>query len=138
MFCPSLERTTSENATFNNRTVRIEHARTAKYDYCGLTACTPVTAGQTEVHHVMYWNVPGGALLRPVVRAAARRFLDQDRRAVMTMQEGLAFDPATMLVQDADTQVRWYYRLKREALAASAENRLPRNPLTAVVLSWRS
>jgi phenylpropionate dioxygenase-like ring-hydroxylating dioxygenase large terminal subunit len=118
--------------------VRIEHARTRKYDYCGLTACTPVTKDTTEVHHVMYWNVPGGALLRPLVRGVARRFLDQDRRAVLAMKEGLAFDPPTMLVQDADTQVRWYYRLKREWLAAQAENRLPRNPLTAVTLSWRS
>ncbi len=118
--------------------VRIEHAHTAKYDYCGLTACTPVDATHTEVHHVMYWNVPLGGLLRPIVRAFARRFLDQDRRAVMAMVEGLAFNPTTILVQDADTQTRWYYRLKREALAAQMENRSPRNPLQRVTLSWRS
>jgi hypothetical protein len=76
--------------------------------------------------------------LRPIVRRTARRFLDQDRRAVMAMVEGLAFDPPTMLVQDADTQTRWYYRLKREALTAQAENRSPQNPITAVTLSWRS
>lgn len=118
--------------------VRIEHARTAKYNYCGLTACTPVTADTTEVHHVMYWDVPGAAALRAVMRPIARRFLDQDRRAVMAMVEGLGFDPPTMLVQDADTQTRWYYRLKREAFAAQSEGRAPRNPLTPITLSWRS
>ena len=118
--------------------VRIEHARTPRFNYCGLTACTPVTAGRTEVHHVMYWDVPGAAALRAVMGPIARRFLNQDRRAVMAMVEGLAFSPPTMLVQDADTQTRWYYRLKREALAAQAEGRGPRNPLTPVTLTWRS
>lgn len=118
--------------------VRVEHARTPRYNYCGLTACTPVTSERTEVHHVMYWDVPGAALMRAVMRPLARRFLDQDRRAVMSMVEGLAFDPPTMLVQDADTQTRWYYRLKREFLAAGSEGRAPRNPITPVTLSWRS
>jgi phenylpropionate dioxygenase-like ring-hydroxylating dioxygenase large terminal subunit len=118
--------------------VRIEHARTPKYSYCGLTACTPITADRTDVHHVMYWDVPGSVLLRPIMRPIAWRFLDQDRRAVMNMVEGLAFDPHTMLVQDADTQTRWYYRLKREALAAQAENRGVRNPITPTTLTWRS
>jgi len=118
--------------------VRIEHARTPRYNYCGLTACTPLDKGRTEVNHVMYWDVPGGPLLRAILRPIALRFLDQDRRAVMSMVEGLAFSPPTMLVQDADTQTRWYYRLKREALVAQAEQRPPRNPITPVTLSWRS
>ena len=118
--------------------VRIEHARTPKYNYCGLTACTPVTADVTEVHHVMYWDLPAAPVLRAVMRSLAVRFLDQDRRAVLMMQEGLAFNPPTMLVQDADTQTRWYYRLKREVLAAQAEDRPARNPITPVTLTWRS
>lgn len=117
---------------------RIEHAQTQKYNYCGLTACTPITAERTEVHHVMYWDVPGGSFLRPVVRGLAKRFLEQDRQAVMAMQEGLAFNPSTMLIQDADTQTRWYFRLKREFLTAQAEGRAARNPLAPVILRWRS
>lgn len=124
--------------TYRIPSVRTEHAQTKKYSYCGLTACTPVNAHETDVHHVMYWNVPGGALLRPVVRRMALRFLDQDRRAVMAMEEGLAFNPPTMLIQDADTQTRWYFRLKREVLAAQAEGRVPRNPIEPVTLTWRS
>lgn len=118
--------------------VRIEHARTSKYNYCGLTACTPVTADITEVHHVMYWDLPAAPLLRAILKPLTLRFLDQDRRAVLSMQEGLVFNPPTMLVQDADTQTRWYYRLKREVLAAQAEGRPAKNPITPATLSWRS
>lgn len=124
--------------TYMLPSVRVEHASTGRYSYVGLTACTPVTPDTTDVHHVMYWDVPGAAIWRPFVRAAASRFLDQDRQAVLAMQEGLAFSPATMLVRDADTQVRWYYQLKREWLAALAEERPARNPLTPTVLTWRS
>ena len=59
-------------------------------------------------------------------------------QAVLAMQQGLAFSPPTMLVRDADTQVRWYYRLKREWLAAQAEGRAPVNSLAPVTLKWRS
>lgn len=124
--------------TYRMPSVRTEHAQTKKYEYCGLTACTPVSAYETDVHHVMYWNAPGGILLRPIVRHIARRFLDQDRRAVTAMNEGLSFNPPTMMVQDADTQTRWYYQLKREVLAAQAEKRTPRNTLKPVTLTWRS
>lgn len=117
---------------------RIEHAQTKKYNYCGLTACTPIAADRTEVHHVMYWDAPLGTLLRPIVRMLTKRFLEQDRRAVMAMQEGLSFNPPTMLIQDADAQTRWYLRLKREFLAAQADGRAPRNPLMPVMLRWRS
>ena len=124
--------------TYMLPSVRIEHATTGRYDYAGLTACTPITATTTEVHHVMYWNVPGGALLTPFIRAVAWRFLDQDRRAVMDMVAGQAFDPHTMLIRDADEQTRWYFKLKREWLAAAAEGRSVRNPLQPCVLTWRS
>lgn len=124
--------------TYTLPSVRIEHAATGRFDYCGLTACTPVDAHRTEVHHVMYWTVPGGMLLKPLVRFVARRFLDQDRRAVMDMAEGLKFNPATMLIKDADQQTRWYLRLKKEWLAAEAEGRPRRNPIAPTTLTWRS
>ncbi len=124
--------------TYTLPSTRVEHAATSRYSYTGLTACTPVTADVTDVHHAMYWTVPGTALLRPLVKRVALKFLDQDRQAVLAMQEGLAFSPPTMLVRDADTQVRWYYRLKREWLAAQTEGRAPVNSLTPVTLKWRS
>lgn len=118
--------------------VRIEHATTGRFTYCGLTACTPVTKNKTDVHHVMYWNAPGGRLLRPLVRQIALRFLEQDANAVKDMRDGQEFRPDTMFVRDADTQIRWYYRLKREWQSAKSDNRPFQNPIKPVTLRWRS
>ena len=41
-------------------------------------------------------------------------------------QQGLRFDPALSLIDDADTQARWYYRLKQEYRRAGAEGRRSR------------
>ena len=43
-----------------------------------------------------------------------------------------------MLVDDADTQAKWYYRVKREWLKAEAEERPFRNPVEPRTLSWHS
>ena len=118
--------------------VRIEHATTKHFTYCGLTACTPVDEKTTAVHHVMYWDVPGGAALRALVRLFAGRFIGQDAAAVEDMRDGLAYGPDTMLVQDADAQIRWYYRLKTEWQRAQTEGRPFENPITPSMLRWRS
>ena len=46
--------------------------------------------------------------------------------------------PKVMLINDADTQARWWMRLKDEWLAAQAERRPFANPLTPMTLRWRS
>ena len=124
--------------TYSLPGVRIEHATTGRFTYCGLTACTPVTHTTTDVHHVMYWDVPGGAPLRWLVRRFAERFLSQDAAAVEDMRDGQAFETDTMLVQDADAQIRWYYRLKQEWSRAQKEGRPFENPIQSQVLRWRS
>jgi hypothetical protein len=67
-----------------------------------------------------------------------RIFLDQDRRVVVLQREGLEHGPRLMLINDADTQARWWMRLKDEWLAAQAENRPFANPLAPMTLRWRS
>jgi hypothetical protein len=52
--------------------------------------------------------------------------------------EGLRFAPVLALIDDADTQARWYYRLKAEYRRARAEGRPFANPVTARTLRWRS
>jgi len=57
----------------------------------------------------------------------------------MAMQAvGLADDPPLMLIDDADTQAKWYYRLKKEWSASRAEGRGFVNPVKERVLRWRS
>jgi hypothetical protein len=43
-----------------------------------------------------------------------------------------------MLIDDADTQAKWFYRLKREWLRAVEEGRPFENPVKACTLRWRS
>ena len=89
------------------------------------------------MHYCLYWTPKWLAPLKPFAGYMARDFLDQDRMVAVKMADNKA--PGTpMFVGDADTQVRWYLRLKREYLAAQAEGRAFVNPLRPATLHWRS
>jgi hypothetical protein len=92
----------------------------------------------TEVHQRIYWTLPALGWARPFVRHFARIFLGQDRDVVVKQQEGLAYKPNLMLIDDADTQAKWYHRLKQEYLKAQEEGRPFRNPVEARVLRYQS
>jgi len=128
----------STEITFRLPGVRIEHIRVGRHVVCGLTAVTPISEETTEVNHAIYWTQPWLGLLKPVLRLFARAFLAQDRDTVAKQQEGLRFDPGLMLIDDADTQAKWYYRLKKEYAEAAAEGRPFQNPVSERVLRWRS
>ena len=64
--------------------------------------------------------------------------LTQDRAVVEKQQQGLAHNPSLMLIDDADTQAKWFYRLKREWLRAAEESRPFENPVQERTLRWRS
>ena len=111
--------------------LRIEEVRGDQHAVVGLTAITPITDEATEVHQ-MFWTTPGWVgLLAPLIRPFMRTFLDQDRRVVVRQREGLVHEPQVMLINDADTQARWWMRVKDEWIAAQAEQRPFDNPLEA-------
>ena len=57
---------------------------------------------------------------------------------VNLQQMGLAYDPTLMLVEDSDTQAKWYFSLKK-AWAKSCESGAAFvNPVKAKTLRWRS
>jgi len=116
--------------------IRIEHIRAGNHAVVGLTAVTPIAEDKTEVTQVFYWTQPWLTPLTPVARRFVRAFLKQDRDVVVMQQEGLAHDPRLMLINDADTQAKWYYRLKEEWIRAQAEGRPFENPVPARVLRW--
>ena len=118
--------------------VRVENVRAGNRLLCGLTAVTPIDETQTDVNHVIYWTMPWLAPLKPIVRHFVGAFLNQDRNIVVMQQEGLKFDPTLSLIDDADTQAKWYYRLKREWQSAGEEKREFKNPIQETVLRWRS
>jgi phenylpropionate dioxygenase-like ring-hydroxylating dioxygenase large terminal subunit len=119
--------------------IRIEKIRVGRHHVVGLTTVTPVDATETEVRQYFYWDMGWLGAIRPFFRPFARAFLDQDRRMVDLQAEGLKFDPRLMLIDDADTQAKWYHRLKREWETSRAEGRPFEHPIREeTVLRWRS
>jgi len=130
------ERTTE--ISFRLPGVRIEHVQAGKHTLVNLTVLTPVSATETEVHHLMYWTLPWLSWVKPLLRPVVRMFLNQDKKVVVEQQRGLKHNPTLLLINDADTQAKWYYRLKQEYARSRAEGRAFENPVTERVLRWRS
>lgn len=124
--------------TFRLPGVRTETITVGDRHVWNLTGVTPIDEGNTRITNMFYWELPLLNLLKPVLRPIARRFLGQDRTAVVQQQEGLRHNPSLMLIKDADTQARWYYQLKNEHARARAENRPFENPVRDTTLRWRS
>ena len=124
--------------TFKLPGVRVEHIRAGRHVLCNLTAVTPTGEGKTVVNHAIYWTQPWLTPLTPIFRRFAKTFLGQDRVMVTKQQEGLRYNPNLMLINDADTQAKWYYRLKKEWQRCEAEGGEFVNPVKEATLRWRS
>jgi phenylpropionate dioxygenase-like ring-hydroxylating dioxygenase large terminal subunit len=118
--------------------LRIEEVHGDRHAVVGLTAITPITDEQTEVHQIFWASPRWVAALSPLLKIFIRIFLDQDRQVVVRQREGLVHRPRLMLINDADTQARWWMRVKDEWLAAQAQGRPFVNPLEPKTLRWRS
>ena len=123
---------------FRLPSVRIEQIRAGRHLVGNLTAITPIDDLATEINHCIYWTSPWLSALKPLLRRYVRAFLQQDRAIMERQQHGLRFDPPLTLIDDADTQAKWYYRLKREYRRARAEARPFENPVEPRTLEWRS
>jgi len=124
--------------TFRLPGVRVEHVHAGRYDLVQMTAVTPIDDKTTRINHQVYWTVPWLNALKPFLLHIAYRFIDQDRVIVAKQQRGLKHSQPMLLVRDADTLARWYFRLKKEFAAAAAERRDFVNPVEETVLRWRS
>ena len=118
--------------------LRIEEMHGDRHSVVGLTAITPITEDTTEVQHIFWASAAWAAAFAPIIRPFMRLFLDQDRRVVARQREGLVHRPRLMLINDADTQARWWMRVKDEWIAAQAQGRAFVNPLGPKTLHWRS
>lgn len=123
---------------FRLPSVRIEQIRAGRHRVCNLTAITPIDDSTSEINHCVYWTVPWLSAMKPLLRPFVRAFLHQDRDIMQLQQQGLRYRPTLSLIDDADTQARWYYRLKREYQRALAEDRSFVNPIEPRILRWRS
>jgi phenylpropionate dioxygenase-like ring-hydroxylating dioxygenase large terminal subunit len=132
----------STEISFQLPGIRIETIRAGRSIVNILTAVTPLDQTRTQVTSIFYWRLHGFVALlplaKPFLRMFARRFLGQDRDAVIRQQQGLAYDPKLMLINDADTQARWYFQLKHLWAQARANGTPFVNPIRETILRWRS
>lgn len=124
--------------TFQLPGIRTEEIKVGKKTLLSLTAVTPVSEIETEIRQIFFTDIGLIKLLSPLLKRFARSFLRQDADMVDLQQLGLAFDPNLMLIEDADTQAKWYYALKKEWAASRKETREFKNPVKAKTLRWRS
>ena len=123
---------------FQLPSLRWEILRGDRHTACLFTAITPIDENQCELYQSLYWTMPWMGIFQPILRLLTRQFLAQDRDVVLKQQEGLAYNPTMMLIDDADTQAKWYFRLKREYEQSQQENRPFENPVEPRILRWRS
>ena len=118
--------------------LRIEEIVSDSNKVVSVTVITPVDDSKTEVIQLIWWTMPWAALFKPLIRHLARTFIDQDRQVVVYQKQGLIHEPKLMLINDSDTQARWWMRLKDEWFAHRREARPFSNPLREQTLRWRS
>jgi phenylpropionate dioxygenase-like ring-hydroxylating dioxygenase large terminal subunit len=118
--------------------LRYEHIQVGARQVLSLTCLTPVTDAKTRITQIMWSDHPAFTLLRPFIASGARKFLRQDAAMVNLQNQGLAYDPTLMWIDDADKQAKWYQALKREWTASRREGRAFANPVEGGVLRWRS
>jgi phenylpropionate dioxygenase-like ring-hydroxylating dioxygenase large terminal subunit len=118
--------------------LRWEHIQVGARQVLSLTCLTPVTETKTRITQVMWSDHPVFTLLKPFIAAGARKFLRQDGAMVNLQNQGLAYDPTLLWIDDADRQAKWYQALKREWTQSRAQGRAFESPVEAAVLRWRS
>ncbi|BDA39522.1 Rieske 2Fe-2S domain-containing protein [Candidatus Atelocyanobacterium thalassae] len=118
--------------------IRTEILKGDHYSACLLTCITPIDESSCEIFQSIYWTIPWAGMFKPLLSLLTRQFLAQDRDAIVQQQKGLIYNPSLMLIDDADTQAKWYFRLKQEYQKSQEENRTFINPIEPRVLRWRS
>jgi len=114
------------------------HEKAKAFEPRERTAVTPIDDHRTEIRQIFFTDMMVVKLLSPVIKLGARKFLRQDAHMVDLQQMGLKFDPTLMLIEDADTQAKWYHAIKREWAKSNAQGRAFDNPVKAKTLKWRS
>ena len=114
---------------------RIETIRCGPKWFSSLTTVTPTTTRACRIDVFAAWNifyaVPGVTVL---AKFFGKRFVEQDQQTMVEQARGLRFDPALMLIDDADRPAKWYFALKQARLEGTGKHPM-QGPVT---LRWRS
>lgn len=124
--------------TFQLPGIRTEHIAVGDKTVLSFTAVTPEDEGHTRIRQLFFTDHGLFKLLSPVLKLGAKAFLRQDADMVDLQAQGLRFDPNLMLIEDADTQAKWYHQLKKNWAKAQESGEPFVNPVKARTLRWRS
>jgi len=118
---------------------RWEIVENARARLLTLTCLTPEAPKQTRITQITWWS--GAPLLNlaiPILKPAARMFLDQDGDMVDLQNEGMKYQQAMLWIDDIDVQAKWYRTLKKAWARSRSEGSVFENPIEPTRLSWRS
>jgi nitrite reductase/ring-hydroxylating ferredoxin subunit len=121
---------------FELPSLRLEIIEGTRHAACSLTVLAPIDKQTTRVHQCLYWSSPWLLPAKPILKLLGEVFLDQDRVVVEQQQEGLEHHPSLTLIEGADTQAKWYLRIKREMERCQREGSSFTNPLGPASLEW--
>jgi len=124
--------------TFQIPGIRTEEIKVGKKTLLSFTAVTPIDDTHTHIRQIFFTDIWLIKLLAPFLKPFAQTFLRQDADMVDLQQMGLKYDPRLLLIDDSDTQAKWYHAIKREWAKSKAEGRAFKNPVKAKILKWRS
>src|SRR5487761_1311645 len=129
--------TTTIDFVLPNR--RYETIRCGDKWFSSLTTVTPVTATTSRIDVVAAWNIFYHVPFVPeIAKAFGKRFVEQDRQTMVEQARGLRFNPALMLIDDADRPAKWYFALKQARLQMAMTGEFEHPLKEPVTLHWRS
>jgi phenylpropionate dioxygenase-like ring-hydroxylating dioxygenase large terminal subunit len=119
--------------------VRLEQVRCGPYWFSSRTTVTPINNEECRLDFIAAWNMFRWIPLKPVFKLLAHWFVGQDQRIMEKQAEGLKHNPTLMLIDDADTQAKWYYQLKAAFIDSQQNGGEFNHPIKSpVTLQWRS
>jgi len=124
--------------TFKIPGIRTEEIKVGKKTLLSFTAVTPIDDTRTHIRQIFFTDMGLIKLLARFLKPFAQTFLRQDADMVDLQQMGLKYDPTLLLIEDSDTQAKWYHAIKREWAKSREDKREFKNPVKAKILKWRS
>lgn len=118
---------------------RWEKVSNDKATFLTLTCMTPKTEFETHVTQITWWSgAPLISLFKPLGKHMGRKFLGQDKTVTTSQTENVSFKSGMILMDDVDSQAKWYLKAKKEWAASRREKRAFDNPVQPTTLRWRS
>jgi phenylpropionate dioxygenase-like ring-hydroxylating dioxygenase large terminal subunit len=119
---------------------RLEVIRCGKFWFSSQAIVTPITDKESRLDFVAAWNIFNNVpFVKSIYKIFAKKFIGQDQQIMEKQSVGLRDNPKLMLIDDADTQAKWYFQLKNAYLKSQADGSEMEHPIKEpVTLKWRS